>query len=160
MEISYKFITHEGSGGKIDHIQEFVDGVLCYKYSYGYFEQSSGCVMAHRMHGGVINRHPNVPYEPKRISLIRDKVEKVCIKKEDQPPASGKTTYVVWLRTTPYIACKKVGDNVVEHYWVNGNERDKLFTLKEKLTPKEISAGRKARKILISTEVDNIEILR
>lgn len=160
MEISYKFIIYEGSGGKVDHIQEFIDGVLYYKYAYGYFESCSSCVVVKRMRDGAVHRHPSISYEPKRISLIRDKVEKVFAKKEDSEPAPGTVTYVVWLRTKPYQACKKIGNAVVERYWVNGNERDELFTLKERLTPQERSSGKKARCILISTEIDNVEILK
>lgn len=75
-------------------------------------------------------------------------------------PDDKTSTYVVWLRTKPYVACKKIGDNVIAKYWVNSNERDTLFTLREQLTPQEKATGKKAKTLLISTEVDNVEILR
>lgn len=79
MKLSYKLITYKGSGGKVDHIQEFIDDKLYARYKFGYFESCSGCIMIYPMQGGIDykNKDPRVPYEKKRISFIHDKIEKV-----------------------------------------------------------------------------------
>ena len=79
MKLSYKLITYKGSGGKVDHVQEYIDDKLYAKYSLGYFEDLSGCIIIYPMQGGIDykNRNPYVPYEKKRISFLYDKIEKV-----------------------------------------------------------------------------------
>ena len=79
MKLSYKLVTYKGSGGKIDHVQEYIDGNLYAKYRFGYFEPLSGCMIIYPMHGGIdfSKKDPRVPYEKKRISFIRDKIEKM-----------------------------------------------------------------------------------
>ena len=72
----------------------------------------------------------------------------------------NETVYVVWLRTKPYTATKKINGIPVQTYWVNAVTSNELFTLKEKIAPSEYASGRRAKTVLISSRVDKIEIVR
>lgn len=79
MDITYKFIVKRGTDGRVREVREYVDGLLHARYNYGYGEPASGSVVIYPYRGGRERFHLEVAYTKKRVSLIRDKVEKIFV---------------------------------------------------------------------------------